>query len=53
MGSKNRKDETKDKLNAEIQVFIANDIINVLKKDTKASEKEAESLIDNFVRKYE
>ncbi len=53
MGSKSRKNEVEDNLNHKIRDFITKDVFIVLKKDTKASEKEAELLIDDFVKKME
>ncbi len=50
MGSKIRKNEAKDNLDEKIKIFIKNEVISALKRGTKASEKEAEKLIDDFVK---
>ncbi len=53
MGSKPRKKDSKNNLildDTKIEKLILRDVFQILKQGTKASEKEAENKIDNFIR---
>ena len=50
MGSKPRKKDNEDNLDLKIERFILKNVFPILKQRTKASEKEAETQIDKFIR---
>jgi len=53
MEQKSRETETEDQVNEKIAEFVKNDVFEVLKKGTKASEREAGRLIDEFIKKWD